>query len=421
MKILITGITGFANRGVEALATTTIKELLLNYPSAQISIVSQTAEFDAKHFQHPQVKYFQDHFHTTANWSQTWKQPQYKKPINTSILSKIKKRIFPKPEIIKNLRLTEPIPFEIPDLIVISGGDLFSSDYGTLSLNHYLLPVHWAKEHKIPAVLLAQSVGKFKSKKDIEIWKQAEDVASLITLREPLSFQYLTEELNSNPNKFTITTDTAFLLEPTKDIINQFTTSEQPTVAISISDSIATWTGNNKNEHIIAWTKLIKMMLDTWNVNIAIIPHVQEFYSDDRNISTIIARELNFDKRIKIFAEDLSANDYKAIISKCQLTIAERMHVAIAGLSSGICTVPISYSIKASGIMTDILKDSEIKLDELVMPLNALLDTENAKKKLTAIWNNRKTYATVITNAQPRLKKQAVNNFNLINQILNNH
>lgn len=79
------------------------------------------------------------------------------------------------------------LPFEVPDLIMVSGGDIISSDYGMESLKHVLKPVKWTKCHGKPCVLLGQSIGIFKNDEHVEIWKQVQNDITLITAREPIT------------------------------------------------------------------------------------------------------------------------------------------------------------------------------------------------------------------------------------------
>lgn len=421
MKIAITGVTGFRNRGVEALVRPTVRELLRRHPDAQITIATWSPEYDAARLEHPQVAYVEDAYLSSGQWSceatrnrevgarSLWSRALRKA---SKLVSASAHRTGPAPE-------TLAMPFDAPDLLIVSGGDLYSSDYGTDSLRHFLSPVKWARQRDIPCALIGQSVGRFKCEADIQLWKEAEAAASLITLREPLSRDYLTGELGSPSGRFEVTADTAFLLEEDAAAAAQLAPlANAPIVALSISESICKWTGNDYQKHIDVWVELIRLMLDRWGVHVVIIPHVQERFSDDRLLSTRILRLLGFDQRVRIFADDLGAAEFKAIVARCQLVVAERMHAAIAGLSSGVCTVPIGYSIKAKGIVTSVLEGSSLSSDDLVLPLGELLDFAYSSKKLTAIWENRDEYRRAVGSTVARSKAQAERNFDLIDALL---
>jgi colanic acid/amylovoran biosynthesis protein len=46
MKVIITGVTGLRNRGVEALVTTTVDQLLQRHPDLSIDIMTESADYE---------------------------------------------------------------------------------------------------------------------------------------------------------------------------------------------------------------------------------------------------------------------------------------------------------------------------------------------------------------------------------------
>jgi colanic acid/amylovoran biosynthesis protein len=422
MKIVITGVTGFRNRGVEALVRPTVENLLLRYPDAEITIATWSPDYDKSRLQESRVFFVEDLYLKCGLWAIPPEQIPVKKPSIWRRAARKSIRVLGLQKNDSNLpQESIDMPFPVPDLILMSGGDLISSDYGTSSLAHFLKPIQWAKRHGVPCALIGQSIGKFKKHEDIELWRQAEANCSLITLREPLSFDYLVDELGGDSNRYIVTADSAFLLKADESIAKHYPrTLDVPSVAISMSESIAGWTGNHYELHVEAWVEIIRMMLDEWGVNVEIIPHVQESFADDRSLGTKVLRRIGFDHRVRLHAEDLSAGEFKGIISKCEMVVAERMHAAIAGFSSGICTVPIGYSIKARGITESVLKSSEICSDELAAPFDELMNIPLIKNKLSDIWRNRKHYSNAINASQEVSKQNAIKNFDLIEAMLKN-
>ena len=84
-------------------------------------------------------------------------------------------------------------------------------------------------------------------------------------------------------------------------------------------------------------------------MNVLLIPHVQEIYGDDRSLATSLHRSIAFPS-VAVASEDLSAAEYKRLISGCHMLVAERMHAAIAGLSSSVPTALVAYSLKARAL-----------------------------------------------------------------------
>ncbi|WP_395748814.1 polysaccharide pyruvyl transferase family protein [Prosthecobacter sp.] len=419
MNIIITGVTGFRNRGVEALVRPTVNQLTSRYPDANIQIVTWSPAYDSARLPDSRVSYVQDSYLQSGSWR---KPAGSTGPTLMQLVAKRASQKFLKPAAPKKAEPGKPdldMPFDKADLVIVSGGDLFSSDYGTASLNHFCSPVHWALQNDVPIALIGQSVGRFKCDEDAAIWNEAEKNASLITLREASSRNYLTEKLGSPADRLPVTADTAFLLDPDTTIADQhMPASEGPWVALSISESICGWTGNNYEAHREAWVQLIKLMLDRWNVRVAIIPHVQEPGADDRVVSSWIARELGFDRRVRVFAEDLSAAEFKGLVSRSEMVVAERMHAAIAGLSTGRCTVPVGYSIKAEGITAAVMEGSSLNSSDLVIPVSDLFNVPSAFAKLDNAWQNREAYAAAAAKGSVKQKALALKNFEMIDALL---
>jgi polysaccharide pyruvyl transferase WcaK-like protein len=156
---------------------------------------------------------------------------------------------------------------------------------------------------------------------------------------------------------------------------------------------------------------LLNHILEDWHANVVIIPHVQEGYGDDRQLATDLHRAKGFDPRIWVAAEDCSASEYKGIISQCDLVIAERMHAAIAGLSSDVPTAMVSYSLKVEGIAALAYADLPSGPGSMVVEANTLQDPATALNQLTAIWQNRAEVQTCLRRSIPAIKQLAARNF----------
>lgn len=420
MKILITGVTGFKNRGVEALVLPVIERLLAHDPDWRFEITSWTTDYDSSRFSHfgGVVDFVPDLFLTTGEWGPRMATGT-RGGLAGKVLRKFKAKLGvpqtpPPPRPPENL-----LPYGKPDLVMMSGGDLICSDYGTQVLRHFLEPVHWAHAHGVPCALIGQSIGKFTCDEDIAIWKAAESKATLITVREPLTKQYLVNELGSDPDKIHETSDCAFLLNPDEKLAGIYRKSKpSPIVGVSISESICKWTAANDDAHISAWADIIARMMNEWGASVVMIPHVQDPGSDDRVAATKVWRQLGFDSRITLAGGDLSASEFKGILSTCDMVVAERMHAAIGALSTGVPTVPIGYSIKAEGIITQIFQGTDLDPQSAVMPMQDFLDVSVSWPKLNQFWHNREAYALTIQTRLPALRDSSQKNFDLLTSLI---
>lgn len=88
MNILITGVTGFRNRGVDALVTPLVQFLSDRIDGASITIATCSPEYDEKRVERlGKVNLVWHPFHDSGSWDQ---------PSSTSLKSRIFNRLLPK-------------------------------------------------------------------------------------------------------------------------------------------------------------------------------------------------------------------------------------------------------------------------------------------------------------------------------------
>jgi colanic acid/amylovoran biosynthesis protein len=399
MKVIITGVTGLRNRGVEALVTTTVDQLLQRHPDLSIDIMTESADYD--HLRLPQ---------SNINLFNRIPGTLTQRAINSA--SRFYKPLAPAYTRFKNA-----------SIVIATGGDVYTSDYPrTLSI--YMPPLEIALHAGIPIVFLGQSIA-FKTREASERWLRVARHSKLITLREKISFNYVTQELGLSGDLVKHTADSAFLLESlASDKVNQLlkaygVTENRPVVAISPSQGIAGFTGCNRVQHLKAWHQVVKFILDELDAQVLIIPHVQENNpnNNDRLIATNLHKSLDFDHRVHLAGADHSASEFKGLIGACDMIIAERMHAAIAGLSSTVCTVVVGYSAKAEGIMNDLLGAESVQ-NGLLIPIQKFLEAESACSTIRTAWERRHEVSLQLQEALPRIKTAAKTNFELVSQIL---
>ena len=249
--------------------------------------------------------------------------------------------------------------------------------------------------------------------------------AKLITVREMATYKYVTKELGLSTDLVKLTADPAFLLKPTPDdkinnLLKSYGISEnRPLVAIATSQGICSYASIwDQRKHLIAWQKVVTTILEELDADVIIIPHVQEIRAgnDDRIIASELLRALDYNPRVHLAGADHTASEFKGIIGKCELVIAERMHAAIAGLSSGVCTLAVGYSIKAQGIMADLVGEENLQ-GGLLISIEDFLDPELASEAVKNAWKQRDQIRGKIKEQLPNVKKRAVENFDLITKI----
>jgi colanic acid/amylovoran biosynthesis protein len=151
---------------------------------------------------------------------------------------------------------------------------------------------------------------------------------------------------------------------------------------------------------------------------VLIIPHVQrpELNENDLVLGTELIREMSFPERVHVAALDFSASELKALIAGAEYNLSERMHAAIAGISTGIPTAVVGYSVKARGILGDIYGHDTAP--KWCLSVGAFLDPEKRKHFLRATWDSRDQLKSHLKQVIPSFLKLAAHNFDLMAKLL---
>jgi len=406
MKVILTGITSFRNHGVEALVTTIIEQLRKRLPDPQFLVLDRGAEYDQSRLQASDVRFAVD---LTA-------KPYYSSRLRKVILSLSNTVGALAPDFQSLLK-----EFQDADLVVATGGDVFASEYGHQSLLGHLAPLRAALALKKPIFFAAHSIGPFKTAQDRNAFMEVAVKATGISVREGRSYEYLIQELKLPKSLVTLTADPAFLLTKPGDAwlgrVRPFfgVPTVRPLVALNPSQAICNWMQTDDGQHLRVWCEVVRLILDELGASVILIPHVQELSpkNDDRVLCTAIMREFSFDPRVQIAGADYTASEFKGIISQCDMVVSERMHACIAGLSSGICTVAIGYSVKAEGILQDLFEPEMVR-NGLLVPITSFLDERIALDTTRKAWAMRHQIHDRLKEVLPGIKARSAMTFDLI-------
>jgi colanic acid/amylovoran biosynthesis protein len=235
----------------------------------------------------------------------------------------------------------------------------------------------------------------------------------MVSVRERRTFDYLTKELGFEEGKVRLVADPAFLLsaaEGTSGWVRGGRESGRPVVSVSVSQAISEWVGVGGEARVRVWVTVLERMIERWDVDVLLIPHVQEPYADDAIACTEIWRRSGWNGRMRVLGEDFSAAEYKGVIRESAMVVAERMHAGIAGISSGVCTVLVAYSVKARGIMDEMVGGEHAKAGCLVEGAE-FVDVEKVWEKLERTWRHREEIAAVLGRSVPVAKENALKSF----------
>ncbi len=253
----------------------------------------------------------------------------------------------------------------------ISGGDSFTDLYGRRCFNGVALPKLITLQQQRPLILLPQTYGPFKSPRCKRIAERIVRGATAAWARDERSFVALRELLGDafDPNRHHSGVDVAFLLpkfkpvKPLPEPILHWLSAERkrPTIGFNISGLIyndpkaAVQRYGFRADYRQVVKEFLRRVLEETDVHILLIPHVLvEFghYESDPSANQAVANELHdiADKRLAIVPPDYDQSEMKWIISHCDWFCGTRMHATIAGLSTGVPTAAIAYSIKTQGV-----------------------------------------------------------------------
>lgn len=219
-----------------------------------------------------------------------------------------------------------------------------------------------------------------------------------IVARESITYEALkqagiTENVHLYP-------DPAFLLETEKLPLPQGW-KEGRMAGINISPMIVE---NEKKPGITMenYKALIAHILETTNLDVALIPHVVWSSNDDRKPMAELYEAFRKTGRV-LQIEDATAPQLKGYISRCRLFIGARTHATIAAYSSCVPTLVVGYSVKARGIARDLFGTDE----NYVLPVQRLEQKEDLIKAFEWLREQEESMRSRLEAVMPSYRERA--------------
>ena len=318
----------------------------------------------------------------------------------------------------KNSRLFD---YYDSDIVVNSGGDQLSGEYGIGTLGTFI-NISYAILLGKPIVLYGESLGYFENPVLNYIAKFVFNRTNLILVREELSKKYL-DNNNITMPKIYVTADPAFLLNPVPqsrvfEILSVEGMNEihKPLIGINPSGLIIRFRGEGhqkaEEEFASIIAKVIDNLVENLKATIIMIPHVYTGNDDDRIAINSIFHKLKNKSKVKMIKNEYTPQELKGIIGQCDLFIGARMHATIAATSMLVPTVGIAYSHKMYGIIGEMLGQERYVLDIKE------LDYESLISKIKDAWGNRKKIKKELEIKIPVVKEKAMLNGKLVKELL---
>lgn len=301
--------------------------------------------------------------------------------------------------------------FKKCDLIYdFTAGDSFSDIYGIKRFFSGTIKKQLVINSKVPLVLGGQTYGPYKNF-FVKIWaRNVIKKAYKVYARDLLSKQ-LAENI-SKRDDIMQTIDLAFVLPYDKEKY-KFKDNKKIKVGINFSGLLFADGYNGKNQFNMKFKykdyciKLLEKLINTNKYDIYLIPHV--IYKD----LNIVDNDLVACEELKKIFPDINVSPYfetpmeaKSFISNMDVFIGSRMHATIAAISSGVATIPVSYSKKFEGLFSSlnynyVISGTKTDLEETLSQTMEYID--NYKKleneiELTLFENNTKQLKAFIEN-----------------------
>lgn len=330
------------------------------------------------------------------------------------------------------------------DIIIHIGMDLYSDDFGLISLLEHSKDILTAKALDKPVILWAESIGPFKKTFTRWLARKTLNRTDLIMLRERFSGKHL-ENIKVNCPTIRFTADPAFLVNPVAKcevdrlLKNEGIVIDSKRPLIGFNITLTYLAGGVKKSKIMAlaqslykisryvlpgelfititkiskrtrlysvadvkqtgyiklMAEIIDYLVERFNADIILIPHLQSegLLLNDRVNHERVLESVKCVQHVKLIYGEYTAEELKGIIGQCDIFIGGKMHANIAALSQGIPTIGMAYSYKFHGIM-DLLGQDNYVCDKIsfknmiAMVEDAWLRQNDIRKELTSVLPN---------------------------------
>lgn len=410
--IYFAGQDNFGNRGCEALIRSSVKTIKQHIPEARFLVPSK------------------DMLRDTAQWKDAANQNVSfiaAEPIPSAIRWWGRARrlwsIFEAYPPAYRLSSDTQSAIDRSDVLIMTGGDIISLDYGLESLYYWSRICEAAMDAGKTTVLWAGSVGPFtKSPAAEKRMTQFLKRFSLITVRETASLEYL-KKLGIPDVR--LVADPAFALDfeaPPKVDALRLLDAATPVLGFNVSPLIRKFRDSSENKDALD-QEVAAFLIDTLthqDLNILLIPHVDPLNgSEDNSDSAYMAgilkkvRAAGFTgDRIDMLPRTFNTAQLKDVIRRCTYFMGARTHATVAALSQGVPTTSIAYSIKAKGINKDLFGH-----------LDYVLETPNVthttlKQHLLILIERSAAIKEVLNGRMPKWKENAAASALQLNKIV---
>ncbi len=406
--IMLHGNNFDSNRGCQALRLTTqaiLDRYLPDYPRVHANIFcNEDCQFHHREPDHGSVGQIWETHHRGGSAYYVW---------GTSVLCSRLLGHFPRMRVHRSL--------DDLAVLLLLGGDNLSYDYGFLATLLFFSPLSAALDGRIPTVIWGASIGPFSSRPRWE--RRFADLlrrVDLITVREPLTQQYLAE-LGIEDNVRRVV-DPAFLLPPCPVELppDLDAALQRGALGINVAPLMTRYNNQSSRQWFNNALQFLVEVREKVTRPIILIPHVMMSPrtfpdNDDHAFMQSLVRRLPKGARDEVVlfdARSASSKQIKWVISRLRAFVGSRLHATIAALSSCVPTLSIGYGMKSRGIHLDLFGH-----DDWVSDIRDF-DPAALAQQVQYLLQQERTTRRYLEAVMPRYAKRAWKNGALLRNML---
>ena len=301
----------------------------------------------------------------------------------------------------------------------VSGGDSFTEIYGARRLRTVTLPKLTTLEAGRPLILLPQTYGPFQSDEALALAARLARGATAAWARDVESFEQLRRLLGSefDPERHHLGVDMAFGLpvrRPESRLDRRqsrwlsASSPSHPLIGFNISGLLyqqaeqAQKQFGLRSNYRTTIVAALRRLVNTTDARILLVPHVvvnRPGAECDLAACHAVARELGEPERVSVLTGSFDAAELKLVIGRMDWFCGTRMHATIAGLSSGVPTLALAYSMKTRGVFASCGQADE------VLDLRTC-DSQVIAERIVDSWQRRADTRQALARALPAVKSR---------------
>jgi len=307
------------------------------------------------------------------------------------------------------------------DLVLDVSGDAICEEYGPHVVISHLYPLWLAQTMHRPLMVCAQTIGPFWL--TTPLIRRVLNRAAVITARDTSTLDYL-QAIDVTRPDIHLTADLSHLLEnaPANHVDNVLENApegfwDRPVLGITLTRLLGHRKSRGRDGLRGGFLREVASAVNSFvranDFSLLVLSHSTgpRAARDDRIVSAKFANALKDEVPIHSIDRDLPPDVAKAVIGRCSLFCAGRLHSAISALSQYVPTVVIGYGAKAAGVLEPLEQAAYVlEIDQL--RANSLVTT------LEDCWARHTEIKDALERHLPDTLARSRSNFDYVDKLL---